>query len=231
MSNDYPVREILELACAAQRVNGEYVKENIIFDFNDTTQQTKFTNRTLITYALGIDSQMWSEVDKDKRPPLLKITQEDTHLADTIEKYFRRLVFSAIADENSFESSVNTILNNESIKVNNFGFVACLPSVHKRYLSQARLNKASRTCEQSYVGSVGDIIEDQDCELIEVFKSKNFEAYNITAIIDNKMVSWMSKFEPKLGPAVVTRAKIKELSKHYRNNNPVTRLHYVKIAQ
>jgi len=231
MSNDYPVLEILELACAAQRVNGEYVKETITFDFNDTAQTTKFTNRTLITYAVGIDSQMWSEVSQDKRPPLLKITQEDKDLADNIQYYFRRLIFSAIAGENSFESNVNAILNDNSIKVNNFGFVACLPSVYKRYLAQSKLNKASRSCDQSYIGSVGDIIEDRDCELIEVFKSKNFEAYNVTAIIDNKMVSWITKFEPNPGPAVLIRAKVKELSKHYRNANPVTRLNYVKIAQ
>lgn len=233
MSSEYSVQEVLELACAAQRVNGEYIKQDLYFDFDEENkiQRKKFTNRALMAFALGIDSQMWSECPPENRPPLIRITQEDKDLADTIRHYFRRLIFSAIADDNSFESNVNQILNSESIAPNNFGFIACLPSVHQRYIASSKVNKASNTCDASYVGSVGEHIADRDCEIIEVFKSKNFEAFNITAIIDNMMVSWMSKFEPQVGPAVVVRAKIKELSTHYRNSNPVTRLNYVKVVQ
>ena len=235
MSSEFLVQEVLELACAAQRVNGEYVKQDLYFDFDfdedNNTQHKKFTNRTLITYALGVESQLWAEAAPEHRPPLIKILQEDKDLADTIKHYFRRLIFSAIADENSFESNVNQFLNSETITVNNFGFIACLPSVYQRYVTSSKVKKAARSCDASYLGSVGGHIEDKDCEIIEVVKSKNFEAYNITAIIDNMMVSWMSKFEPKIGPAVVVRAKIKELSTHYRNSNPVTRLNYVKVVQ
>ena len=231
MSNEYPLQEVLELACAAQRFNGEYVKEFLpVFD-EDETQTKKFPNRTLMAYTLGIESQMWDELPSEHRPQLLRITANDQGLADEIKNYFRRLIFSAIADDNSFETNVNNLLNSESISPNNFGFIACLPSVYKRYVNQRKVKKASRTCDPAYLGSVGDRLEDLDSEIIEVFKSKNFEAYNITAIINNKMASWMSKFELVIGPAVIERAKIKDLSTHYFYGNPVTRLNYVKTAQ
>lgn len=233
MSSEYSVKEILELACAAQRINGEYVKHDLYFDFNEDNniQRKKFTNRTLITYSLGLESQLWAEAAPEDRPPLLKILQEDIELADTIKHYFRRLIFSAIADDNSFESNVNQFLNSETISVNNFGFIACLPSVYKRYVESAKVKKSAKVCDNVHIGSIGDQIDDKDCEIIECFKSKNFEAFNITAIIDNMMVSWMSKFEPQLGPAVVIKAKVKEHSSHYRYGNAVTRLNYVKIEQ
>ena len=63
-----------------------------------------------------------------------------------------------------------------------------------------------------------------------MFKDE-FLVKNVCAIIDNKMVSWISKNNLKTGPAVLIKGKVKDHSKHWKHDNPVTRLNYVKVAQ
>lgn len=229
MTNQYSVQKVLELACSAQRVNNGYIKEVVSFTDENDQVHKKIPNRGLITFALG--SPTWDYFPKEHRPPLIEISQEDKELADKIRFYFRKLIFSAITDENSFESNVNTFLNSENIAENNIGYIACLPSVYLRSLSKDIIKKASKTCDHVYLGAVGDKLSDVDSEIIECTKSKNFEAYNITAIIDNKMVSWMSSNKLDVGPAVLIKANIKELSSQYFTGIPVTRLNYVKAVQ
>ena len=140
-------------------------------------------------------------------------------------------MFDAVAGDNEFKIKVNSILSSESVATNDFGFVACLPAVFKRDVAINQVAKQSRKVDDAYVGEVGANVLDKDCEIIGCQRSKNFDAYNIDAIIDNKMVSWMSKFEPKLGPCVLVKAKIKDHNKHWKHGNSVTRLNYVKVAQ
>jgi hypothetical protein len=82
-----------------------------------------------------------------------------------------------------------------------------------------------------HIGYINEEIFDKDCEIIEVKRSKNYDAWNTCAIIDNKLVSWMGKNELKLGPCVVIKAKIKEHSMHWKYQVPETRMNYVKAFQ
>jgi hypothetical protein len=81
------------------------------------------------------------------------------------------------------------------------------------------------------LGEVGSQLKDLDCEILESVKSKNFEGYNISAIINNKMASWLGKENLNLGACVIVKAKIKDHSKHWKHGNDVTRLNYVKAVQ
>ena len=140
-------------------------------------------------------------------------------------------MFSAIEGENDFQTNINTILSGATVKINQFGYVACLPSVYARDVVQTKVKKAARTVEEGALAEIGSIIKDLDAEIISSVKSKNFEGWNIDAIINNKMVSWMNKTDLKLGPAVIVKAKVKDCNKHWKHQNDVTRLHYVKAAQ
>jgi hypothetical protein len=93
------------------------------------------------------------------------------------------------------------------------------------------MERRIKTVDQTYLANIGTELDDKDCEILATSRSKNYEAWNIDAIIDNKIVSWMSKVDLKLGPAVVVRAKVKDHSSHWKYSVPVTRLNYVKAAQ
>ena len=141
------------------------------------------------------------------------------------------MVFTAVKNDDEFYTQLNAILINEDIALNRLGFVACLPGTYFRDYAKTRFEKVINDLTKEHIGLVGDEILDKDCDIIEVKRSKNYDAWNTCAIIDNKLVSWMGKNELKLGPCVVIKAKIKEHSLHWKYAIPETRMNYVKAFQ
>jgi hypothetical protein len=231
MSNTNPVRQVLELACSAERLNKLYVKETTpIYSDDGKIMSYTWANKMLVLLMLYPENYKKSHEDEPP-PPLLRVIQEDRDLADEVQKYFRRLLFSAVQGDNEFQTKVNSILENGQVSASEIGFVACLPSVYKRDYARNKIKKQAKILDNTYLGEVGSNITDKDCEILESQRSKNFDAWNVCAIIENKMVSWMSKVDLKLGPAVVVKAKVKDHSKHWQHENAVTRLNYVKAVQ
>jgi hypothetical protein len=227
-TQEFPTQQVLELACAAQRINGAYIKDTESVYADGVFMYTKEPNKMLM--LLTLDPTLWYS-DPKNAPMPLKILPEDVAYAEEIKKYFRKFMFSAIDGDNDFQTNVNSILGNELVATNKFGYVACLPSVYVRDLVQTKVKKAAQRVEEGMLAEIGSTIKDLDAEIISSVKSKNFEGWNIDAIINNKMVSWMNKTSLNLGPAVIVKAKVKDCNKHWKHQNDVTRLHYVKAAQ
>ena len=225
----FPTQQVLELACAAQRINGAYLKEpEPVYSNDNIYMYTKQTNKMLMLTT--VDPAIWTADPKDSPMPL-KIMSEDSAQAEEIKTYFKRLLFAAIEGENEFQTNINSFLSSENIETKNFGYIACLPSVYARDKTHKKVKKAARQVEEGFLGNEGDRLKDLDAEILEVNKSKNFEGWNICAIINNKMASWMSQAELKCGPCVVVKAKVKAQGKHWKHQNDETRLNYVKAAQ
>ena len=229
----FPLQTMLELACAAQRINKEYRKDlDAVYADGDIAGKIlyyKYPNRQLMLVTLGEDKTQYNA--SFPMPPLLCTNLDDRELANEIQKYFRRLAFSAIQGDNEFQTEVNSLLNSEEIPLNKLGFIACLPSVYKRDYAKNQIEKRIKTIDDSYLAEIGSNLLDLDCEILSSQRSKNFDAWNIDAIIDNKMVSWMSKVDLKVGACVIVKAKVKDHNKHWKHENAVTRLNFVKAAQ
>jgi hypothetical protein len=226
---EFPTQQVLELACAAQRINGTYIKESVnVFADDNAYMYTNHTNKMMMLCT--VNPSNWTADPKDAPMPL-KVLPEDTVLSEEIKKHFRKFMFSAIEGENDFQTNINTILSGNTVKVNQFGYVACLPSVYVRDVAQTKVKKAARQVEEGYLADIGSQLKDLDGEIISSVKSKNFEGWNIDAIINNRMVSWLNKTNLNLGACVIVKAKVKDHSKHWKHGNDVTRLNYVKAAQ
>ena len=226
---EFPTQQVLELACAAQRVNSEYVKESFaVYAQDGVYAYTKTTNKMLMLCTL--EPAIWTADPKDAPMPL-RVLPEDIALAEEIKTYFKRLLFAAIEGDNEFQTNINSFLSADTIETKNFGYIACLPSVYARDKVQNTVKRAARTAEEGYLGEVGSNLKDLDAEILSSIKSKNFDGYNIDAIINNRMVSWLNKTNLNLGACVVVKAKIKDHTKHWKHQNDVTRLNYVKAAQ
>ena len=227
MDDLFPLQDVLELACAAQRVNKDYIKEQeVLYTEDGKVKHIIMSNKELVKMTLKLDPRYSGPV-----PPKLIPIDLDKELAQEIRKYFRKLMFSAIEGDNEFKTEVNSLLNSESIPFNKIGFIACLPSVYKRDYATSQIEKQIKTLNEGYLSLIGSTVFDLDCEILESKRSKNYDAFNITAIIDNKMVSWFSKVDLKIGACVIVKAKVKDHSKHWKHQNDVTRLNYVKAAQ
>jgi len=229
IKKEFLTQQVLELACAAQRINGAYIKDpEAVYAEDGVYMYTKQTNKMLMLCTL--DHTIWTADPKDAPTPL-RVLSEDVALAQEIKTYFKRLLFAAIEGENEFQTNINTILSGDTVKQNQFGYVACLPSVYVRDIAQSKVKKAARSVEEGFVGEIGSSLKDLDAEIISSVKSKNFDGYNIDAIIHNKMASWLNKTNLNLGACVIVKAKIKDHTKHWKHQNDVTRLNYVKAAQ
>jgi hypothetical protein len=231
MATEYSVQLILEFACAAQRTNHGYLKGSMsVFDTEGKFLFLKHDNKTLIRYALGVDA--FSNAEQEFRPAKLFIEPCDKELAEEIRSYYKRLMFSAIKGDNEFQSEVFSLLMTETMNSSKIGYIASLPSVYKRDVEKSTINKMLSKADNVALGEVGTVVLDKDCEILKVTPSKNFDASNITAIIDNRIVSWMSSNkEIKTGPAVIVKAKIKQIAENWICKKTETRLHYVKVAQ
>lgn len=227
---EYSLKVVLELACAAQRTNRDYIKyTEPVYSSDGKLMSYKWDNKLLINITL--DPNSFKPSDDGLKPPLLCTNLEDAELAEDIKKYYKRLLFAAVDGNNEFLTEVNSLLNSEIIPKNKLGFIACLPSVYKRDYGRNQLEKRIKSADEAYLGDIGANLLDLDCEVLTCQRSKNFDAFNVDAIIENKIVSWMSKYELKLGPAVIVKAKVKDHNTHWKHGIPVTRLNYVKAAQ
>jgi len=238
MSNaEFPIQQVLELACAAQRINGDYLKEDStpVCAPDDGTggefkiMYFKIGNKALMRYTLDPEQQVL--IGMESYMTKLQVLPEDVDTAEQIKKHFRKFMFGAIEGDNDFQININSILNSDKVKMNQFGYVACLPSVYTRDRIQTAVKKAAQQVDESFLAEIGSNLSDLDCEILEVIKSKNFEGWNICAIINNKMVSWISKSNLKLGACVIVKARVKDHTKHWKHANAVTRLNYVKAVQ
>lgn len=229
---EFATQDVLELACAAQRWNKGYLKTaEAVFEDSGEIRFWKQPNKINILYSLKSYS-VPDGIDPRQMPVQLQVEEEDRAEAAEIRKFFKRLVFSAVKGTNEFETEINAILSSDNVAANQIGYVACLPSVFKRDYSKNQIEKRARSLDKGYVGDIGQQLLDKDCEVLESNRSKNFDAFNITAIIDNKMVSWFSKTDLKLGACVLVKAKVKDHTTHWKlKDTDVTRLNYVKAAQ
>ncbi len=229
MLKEFPLQEVLELACAAQRVNKAYIKEvESVFDTEGKFLFMKHANKALVRKALKLAE---SNTSPEFAPQDIFVEDVDRELAVEIQKYFRRLMFAAVKGDNEFHMEVNTLLTLAVVPENKIGFIACLPSVYRRDSANNQIEKRIRTLDHEYLAPINSNIFDKDCEILASQRSKNFDAWNIDAIIDNKMVSWFSKIDMKVGPCVVVKGKVKDHNLHWKHQTPVTRLNYIKAVQ
>jgi hypothetical protein len=230
VSKEFPLQQVLELACAAQRFNNAYIKEvESVFDNEGKFMYMKHANKVLVKKALKLADS--TNTAPEFAPQDIIVEDTDRELATEIQKYFRRLMFAAVKGDNEFQMEVNTLLTLAVVPDNKIGFIACLPSVYKRDSANNQIEKRARSADKEYLASIGSTVFDKDCEILAAQRSKNFDAWNVDAIIDNKMVSWFSKVDMKVGPCVVVKSKVKDHSLHWKYGNPVTRLNFVKAVQ
>ena len=220
---------VLELACAAYRTYGRYVKE-VEYKYNEDGSflYVNYPNKDLIKHALG----QYKYLKEEQHLPIaINVTLDDVLESKKIRKHFRRYLFSAVKGQNDFESEVNALLEGETMPLNRIGYIACLPHTYRKEIDRQRIDNALKSCIPSPLAEVGASIFDKDCEILQVSRSNQYDANNVLAIIDNVLVSWMTKHSAQIGPAVVISARVKGVGSNYRSGITETRLNYVKFAQ
>jgi hypothetical protein len=228
---DYNVQQVLELACAAQRHNNDYVKSNeVMYSDDGKAMGYKYSNKMLMLFTL--DSNRRNEVNIEYLPPVLAVAEEDKIKTEDIRNYYRRLMFSVMAQpDNNFLQEIHSLLNKEVMNESKIGFIACLPSTYERDRQRNIVNKILRECENNYLAIPDTKLTGMTANIIDCSRSKNFDAFNVLATINNKVVTWFSRIPIKEGDIEILSAKVKANGTHWLSKKPETRLNYVKVKK
>lgn len=225
------VQRALELSCAAQRYNNCYQKDSeTLYSEDGKAMGYKHSNKILMLWTL--DQERRAGADPQYLPPIIQTDERDRLMTEDIRTFYRRLMFSVLAQpDNQFLQEILSLLNKETMNENKLGFIACLPSVYERDRKRNDINKVVRDCDNSYLATKDSKIVDLKASIIDCTRSKNFDAYNVLAIIDNKLVSWFSKFPIKQNEVDVVSAKVKDNGQNFFSKKAETRLNYVKVKK
>ena len=162
MSKEFPLQQVLELACAAQRFNQAYLKEvESVFDSEGKFMYMKHSNKVLVRKALKLNETTNASIEF--APQDITVEDTDRDLANEIQKYFKRLMFAAVKGDNEFQMEVNTLLTLGVIPDNKIGFIACLPSVYKRDSANNQIEKRARNADKEYLSAIGSSVFDKGC--------------------------------------------------------------------
>lgn len=228
---EFPVQHVLELSCAAQRYNNCYEKENRPI-YTDEGKIIGYKHSNKLLMLLTADPTRRMDIDSTYRPATLEVIDQDKKLSEDIRIYYRRLMFTVMSQpENQFLQEIMSLLNKEMMPESKFGFVACLPHTYARDKKRNDIYKIIRECNNEYLDDKDKKVSNLSTVVVDCVKSKNFDAYNVLAIVDNKLVSWFSKNAILDGEITILSAKVKDHNENYISKKYETRLNYVKVKK
>lgn len=204
----YPTKHVFAAACAAERINGDYVSS---VD-ESSNKPEKSTNKSLMLLLLNNS---------------LEITEEDRAKADLVIRNYQALSFKLLGGKtlNEFESKSMELATGEQVAHRDIGVVAYLPVGYNRAEASRKIDQQVRECEAKYCGAVGDKVN-LNVEVIRIIFSHNWGCYFITAVTkDNLAVSFAFSKQLELNKTYQIKAKVKE-----HNEKFVTKLNFVKLA-
>jgi hypothetical protein len=212
----YSVDDVWGAAVAAQRVNGEYVKEDKININEDGSHETlKKRNRDIMMDFLAVPGT---------------ITDEDRATGRECRRFLQNdLTFRALKGQlSAFDASVKhtVAVEDEFDSVQHrleLAVVACLPQSHQRAIVRQSIQDRVRNASGGYVGNVSDKVA-LDAEVVSANWSNTYNIFWVTAITqDNRALFFSYKSQLNSGAQV----KLVGTVKAHRDNK--TQLNRVKV--
>lgn len=212
----YSVDDVWGAAVAAQRVNGEYLKEDKINITEDGTHETiKKRNRDIMMDFLAVPGS---------------ITDEDRVIGQECRRFLQNdLTFRALKGQlSAFDASVSKVVavEEEFDSVQHrleLAVVACLPQSHQRALVRQSIQDRVRNASGGYVGNVSDKVA-LDAEVVSANWSNTYNIFWVTAITqDNRALFFSYKSQLNSGIQI----KLVGTVKAHRDNK--TQLNRVKV--
>ena len=216
-------QEALAMACAAQRINGAYLKDTRRFSCEEN--KTQFANKELVKFAF------------EERPGMLPMdfirpvpTEEDYAQVAEIQKWMKRYIMLGLGELDDFKKDMISAVAEDTVKVSNLGRVAFIPEFVKRDQRETGLTKEIRVeyRDSAYLGKEKDMV-DGVAKILDKRFSAQWESFNYTAVMDGNLVSFMNKHDHEVGAMKRIKGKVKAQTKNKLFSANETRLNYVKL--
>ena len=199
--------DVWSAACAAQRINGAYVK-----NLADVAEgQNAATNRILIDQHLANPSF---------------ITEADREQGQLVRKYYKALTFKILQGKklNDFENTAMVIANRDVIESNyDIAVIASLPSCYERAVKRDNMNRKLESATGGFIGRVGDKVQ-VSVEVVRSVFSQQWNVFFVSGITSNDQAVFFSyKQQILAGTIIVAQGTVKA----HRDNS--TQLNRVKV--
>jgi hypothetical protein len=207
----FTASHVWALAVAAQRINGDYLKEPV-YDFNvDQQKPVKEANKALVKKWLREGINPTTELD----------IAEGEECRNYIKGWLMRELAGKITD---FERQALKIAQKEEFTTRDmydFAVVSCLPSSVARDRNHQEIKREVYHSEQ-LVGNIGDIIVGEVTVVKSSF-SQMYNKYKISGRMGESFIDFW--FAAPLEGSVRIKGKIKAV-----RGDKTTALNYVKIT-
>lgn len=216
-------QEALAMACAAQRINGAYLKDTRRFSCEEN--KTQFANKELVKFAF------------EERPGMLPMdfirpvpTEEDYAQVAEIQKWMKRYIMLGLGELDDFKKDMIGAVSADVVPNNNLGRVAFIPEFVKRDQRETGLTKEIRVeyRDSAYLGKEKDMV-DGVAKILDKRFSSQWESFNYTAVMDGNLVSFMNKHDHEVGAMKRIKGKVKAQTQNKLFSANETRLNYVKL--
>ena len=197
--------DVWAAACAAQRINGAYLKT--IEDGKNTE-----TNRQIVDNFLA-NTDLISQADREQ--------------GETVRRYYKGLTFKILQGKklNDFDNTAMVIANRDVIESNyDVAVIASLPSCYERAVKRDNVNGRIDGARGGFVGSVGDKVK-LNIEVVRSVFSQQWGVYFVTGITPEDQVVFFSQRDAiPAGKLVIAQGTVKA----HRDNS--TQLNRVKVV-
>ena len=213
----FPVATVWAAACAAQRINGRYIKQDE-FDYPEGGQAvlTATASRTIMKELLANPDRLTAQ-DFEQGAECKTFLQND-------------ITFRALKNKlTEFDSATSKVLaveeNFDSVQHKyELAVIASLPASRTRALERQATDSRVRQATGAYVGAVGDKVA-LDVEVIKTNYSQQWNTWYATAITsDNRAVFFAFREQLTIGNSILIKGTVKA------HRTGTTQLNRVKIV-
>lgn len=213
----FPVATVWAAACAAQRINGRYIKQDE-FDYPEGGQAvlTATASRTTMRELLANPDRLTAQ-DFEQGAECKTFLQNDITFRALKNKLteFDSATSKVLAVEENFDSAQHKY---------ELAVIASLPASRTRALERQATDSRVRQATGAYVGAVGDKVA-LDVEVIKTNYSQQWNTWYATAITsDNKAVFFAFREQLTIGNSILIKGTVKA------HRSGTTQLNRVKIV-
>lgn len=164
---NYNADDVWSAACAAQRINGSYIKLSMVSESDPAT--TKLSNRMVVEQLLA--------------DPFI-ITDEDREQGKKVRAFYQALTFKILQGKqlSDFDNTAMLIANREVITGNyDVAVIASLPSCYERGVERQTAEQRVNFATGGFIGKASDKVK-LEIEVIKCTYSHSYNVFFVTGI-------------------------------------------------
>jgi len=217
-------QDALAIACAAQRINGSYIKDTR--RFSEEENKTQFANKEIVKFAFWQQNPDYLPTDYVKPTP----TEQDYEQVAEIQKWMKRYVMLGLADLDDFKRDMIECVSSDVVALNNLGRIAFIPEFVLRDKHETGLTKEIRIeyRDSQYLGKEKDVVEGV-VKILDKRYSSQWDTYYYTAVLDGNLISFSNRYEHEVDAMKRIKGKVRNHTVNRLFSANETRLNYVKI--